>query len=171
MPMALDHVFPQDFRNDMNDIMGLLDTLPVSDVPVDDRSSALFLSETINASSGKITILALGGFTNIAQMLESYPETDISKIEAIYTMAGAVYVDGNIQLLNNAQPDWDQGAIYSTNISAEWNVFVDPVAAKIVFDSTIPIVLVPLDACNNVILEPSYTQNITATDPIANLVR
>ena len=29
MPMALDHVFPQDFRNDMNDIMGLLDTLPV----------------------------------------------------------------------------------------------------------------------------------------------
>lgn len=33
---------------------------------------------------------------------------------------------------------------------AEWNIFVDPLAAKVLFDSGIPLTLVPLDACNHV---------------------
>lgn len=171
-PLAFSHVFPQPFKNDMNDMMGLLGTLnPKTVIDIDDRPAWQYLAETLNQTSDNVTLLSLGGFTNIAVMLEKYPDTNTSKLEAIYAMAGAVYVDGNVDLLNNAQPDWDQGPIYSTNHAAEWNVFIDPFAAKKVFESQIPITLIPLDACNNVILGPSYVDKITATDPIATLAK
>ena len=171
-PLMFNHVFPQGFKNDMNDIMGLLGSLnPEKSLDIDTRPAWKFLADTIDQSENKITILSLGGFTYLATMLELYPETQIRNIENVYAMAGAVYVDGNVSLLNNAQPEWDQGPLYGTNYSAEWNVFVDPVAAKSVFNSEIPITLVPLDACDYVILGPEYVDKITATDDLATLVK
>jgi inosine-uridine nucleoside N-ribohydrolase len=171
-PLKYDHVFPQSFKDDMNDIMGLLGSLnPQSDLDLDSRSAWEFISDTLEQTKENITILCIGGFTNIAKMLELYPSTPIDKITGIYAMAGAVYVDGNVALLNDAKPEWNQGPIYSTNYVAEWNVFVDPVAAKIVFDSSIPLTLIPLDACDYIILGPDYVDTITATDPISNLAK
>lgn len=170
-PLKYNHVFPKTFKDDMNDIMGLIGSLnPDMTIDIDDRSAWEFISDALNEATDSITILSLGGFTNIAKMLQLYPETRIDKIEGIYAMAGAVYVDGNVALLNNAKPEWDQGPIYSTNYAAEWNVFVDPIAAKIVFESSIPLTLVPLDACDYVILSPDYIDKITAKDPLATLV-
>lgn len=171
-PLECSHAFPQAFKNDMNDIMGLLGTInPKTNIDIDDRPAWQYLAETLSQTNDNITLLSLGGFTNIARMLEQSPDTDISKLDAIYAMAGAVYVDGNVDLLNNAQPDWDQGAIYATNHAAEWNVFIDPLAAKMVFESSIPITLIPLDACNHVILGSRYVNKITASDPIATLAK
>ena len=171
-PMKFDHVFPQTFKDDMNDIMGLLGSLnPKTLIDIDERPAWEFIADTLKQTKDNITILSLGGFTNIAKLLELYPSASIDKIESVYAMAGAVYVDGNVSLLNGAKPEWNQGPIYSTNYVAEWNVFVDPVAAKKVFDSTIPITLVPLDACDYVILSPDYVSKITATDPIATLAK
>lgn len=169
-PLALKHVFPQAFKDDMNDIMGLLGSLnPTVTIDIDNRPAWEFIVDTLNAEDD-ITILSLGGFTNLAKALERDPSA-INKIKMVYAMAGAVYVDGNIALLNNAKPEWDQGPIYSTNHVAEWNVFVDPEAASKVFNSTIPLMLVPLDACNYVILDPGYIEKVIATDPIATLVK
>jgi inosine-uridine nucleoside N-ribohydrolase len=56
--------------------------------------------------------LSLGGFTNVAKMLELYPDSNLGKLKGIYTMAGAVFVDGNVQALNDAQKQWDQRPIY-----------------------------------------------------------
>ena len=171
-PMRFDYKFPQPFRNDMNDIMGLIGSLnPETEIAVDPRPAWQFLAETLDAAQEKITILSLGGFTNVAKMLQLYPATRIENIEGIYAMAGSVYVDGNVAALNNASPDWDQGPLYSTNHYAEWNIFVDPLAAKMVFDSRIPVTLVSLDACDYVMLNPDYIDTITAKDPIAGLVR
>lgn len=171
-PLKYDHVFPQSFKNDMNDIMGLLGTLnPEMTMEIDPRPAWQFIAETLDDSREKITILSLGGFTNLAKMLEIYPDADTGQIRQVVAMAGAVFVDGNVAALNNASPDWDQGLIYSTNYAAEWNVFVDPVAAKIIFDSEIPLTLVPLDACDYVVLNPDYAQTITATDAIAQLAK
>lgn len=171
-PLQGDHVFPQSFRDDMNDIMGLIGTLnPEAIINIDPRPAWEFLADTLNNSSEKITILANGGFTNIAKMLEVYPSANINNIDQIYAMAGAVFVDGNVASLNNAKPEWNQGPIYSSNYVAEWNVFVDPVAAQKVFRSDIPITLIPLDACDYVILDSGYADTITATDPIATLAR
>ena len=173
VPLALHNVFPQLFKNDMNDIMGLLGTLNPKELPLLSGKPAWeFLFDTLKTSQDKVTILSLGGFTTIAKWLALKPAaSDMAKVERIVAMAGAVYVDGNIAALNNAMPEWDQGTRYSSNYHAEWNVFVDPQAANVVFQSDIPLTLVPLDACNQVILDPSYVKKIIAKDAVANLVR
>lgn len=171
-PLKFDHVFPQSFKDDMNDIMGLIGSLnPETLISVDDRPAWEYISDVLNKTEEDITILSLGGFTNLAKMLELYPSAKIDKIAGVYAMAGAVYVDGNVAALNGAQTDWNQGPIYESNYVAEWNVFVDPLAAKKVFKSQIPITLIPLDACDYVLLSPNYIDRITATDPIATLVK
>ena len=169
-PTQYDHRFPASFKKDMSDIMGLSAKLPVPNRMVSPKKAWDYIHETLETTTEKITILSLGGFTNLAKMLEKYPETRIDKIENIYAMAGAVFVDGNVALLNNAKKEWDQGPIYSTNKWAEFNVFVDPVAAKRIIDSEIPLTIIPLDACNYVLLQRSFVNEITAKDPIAKLV-
>jgi purine nucleosidase len=169
-PLAGSHTFPQSFKNDMNDIMGLLGTLnPLTDQPIDCRPAWQFIADTIVTE--KVTIVSLGGFTNLAYLLRHYPDANISNIEHIYAMAGALFVDGNIAALNNSKPEWDQGPIYSTNQVAEWNVFIDPLSALSVFESSLPLTLIPLDACNVVILNSNYSNVIAAKDPIATLAQ
>lgn len=170
-PTSLDHRFPEEFRNDMDRLMGLRKTLPRVTRKVDPRPAWDFISETLNQADGDISILSIGGYTNLAKMIELHPQTDISKLTGVYTMGGAVYVDGNIALLNDAKKSWDQGPVYRTNWAAEWNMFVDPGAAKKVFDSPIPITLVPLDACDYVMLDKSFIETITAEDPVATLAK
>ncbi len=171
-PLKFNHVFPQAFKNDNNDIMGLLGSLtPDTTMEVDTRPAWQFMAETLNSNGEKITLLSLGGFTNLAKLLELCPSAHLDRIAEIVAMAGAVYVDGNVALLNNAQPGWDQGPVYSSNVAAEWNVFVDPLAAKNIFASKVPLTLVPLDACNYVVMSPDYIDTITATDPIATLAK
>ncbi|NVL28643.1 nucleoside hydrolase [Pseudomonas syringae pv. actinidiae] len=172
-PLEYDNRFPQPFKNDMNDVMGLLGTLNPAALPqVSTLSAWEFMYQTVKNSQDKITVLSLGGFTNIANMLSlSSQPTDLQMIDQIVAMAGAVYVDGNVAALNDVQPAWDQGESYRSNHYAEWNVFVDPVAANIVFGSSLPLTLVPLDVCNQVIPDATYSKQITATDPVATLVR
>ncbi len=86
-------------------------------------------------------------------------------------MGGAINVDGNVSALNNSAPENNQGSVYGTNHYAEWNIFLDPLAAKKVFYTDIPITLVPLDACNDVILQPIYDTIITADDPAAKFTK
>ena len=55
-------------------------------------------------------------------------------------MGGSVNVEGNIK------SDWP--AI--DNSVAEWNIWVDPAAAEVVFTSGLPLHLIPLDATRKV---------------------
>jgi inosine-uridine nucleoside N-ribohydrolase len=71
--------------------------------------------------------------TNLAVTLTEHPEL-VSRIERVVIMGGAVDVEGNV-------PDTPR---------AEWNLYVDPEAARIVVESGVPILLVPLDATNDV---------------------
>lgn len=74
----------------------------------------------------KITIIATGSYTNIALFIQKYPE-DLSKIEEFILMGGSVS-GGNVSSV------------------AEFNVFTDPDAAKIVFDElTVPKTMIGLD--------------------------
>ena len=75
--------------------------------------------------AGELEILAIGPLTNIALTLSLYPE--IKKlVKHIWIMGGAV-TGGNI------------------STTAEFNIWVDPVAAKMVFNSGIPLTMVGLD--------------------------
>ncbi|MBP6016908.1 MAG: nucleoside hydrolase [Candidatus Promineofilum sp.] len=105
----------------------------------DERPAAELLADTIAAAPDEITIIALGPLTNLAEAFQADPAL-AGKIKEIVIMGGAVDTPGNV--INEAEG--------ISNEYAEWNIFADPVAADIVLASGAPIILVPLDATNDV---------------------
>ena len=87
-----------------------------------------FIIQTLLSQNEKIYLVPTGPLTNIAISLIKEPKIK-EKIEKIVLMGGAIY-DSNI------------------TPSAEFNIYVDPEAAKIVFNSQVPIVMVGLDVTN-----------------------
>lgn len=85
----------------------------------------------IEANPGQVTIVALAPLTNIALAILKKPKT-MMKVKEIIIMGGAIKVPGN------------------KNRVAEFNIFVDPEAADVVFSFQVRKTLVPLDVCNNV---------------------
>lgn len=87
--------------------------------------------ELVEKNPYEMTIVALGPLTNIAKAIQKSPEI-MKKAKEMVIMGGAIKVAGN------------------KNRVAEFNIFVDPEAADIVFRFPVKKILVPLDACNNV---------------------
>lgn len=102
--------------------------LPKSNVSPLKIDAVDFIIQTLLYSSEKIYLVPTGPLTNIAISLLKEPKIK-EKIEKIVLMGGAIF-DSNI------------------TPSAEFNIYVDPEAAKIVFDSGVPIVMIGLDVTN-----------------------
>jgi len=79
------------------------------------------LRDTLLNSEEKISIVAIGPLTNIGLLLKTYPEVK-AKIKVISIMGGAINH-------GNATP------------CSEYNFFVDPEAASIVFNSGVPLIM------------------------------
>lgn len=136
-PLAGDHSFPSDWRTDADMLSGL--SLPSNPHAISSQSAVELLTSTIQSAPVKVTILALGPLTDIAELLQANPAVE-ENIEAIYIMGGAVDVPGNV----------GSSGVGIDNQTAEWNIYCDPHAASIVFESGVPITLIPLDATNHV---------------------
>jgi pyrimidine-specific ribonucleoside hydrolase len=100
-------------------------TLPEPKGMAELRNAVQFLEDEVKLSEEKITIIALGPLTNIATFILSAPELR-HRISEIFMMGGAVFG-------GNRTP------------AAEFNVWQDPEAASIVFESGIPLVMCGLD--------------------------
>ena len=87
----------------------------------------------LETASEPVTIVAIGPLTNIAILLHQRPDLH-KRIESIVIMGGAIHCGGNITPF------------------AEFNVWVDPEAANMVFRSKVPKVLVSLDTTTTVAL-------------------
>lgn len=120
--------------------------LPEGGEPVAQDAVALFTS-SIQQSPEPVTVLALGPLTNVAAAIEATPAL-VENIAMVYVMGGAVDVDGSM--------------VSEENTFAEWNIFSDPHAARIVFESGAPITLVPLDATNEVPVTPAFVERLEA---------
>lgn len=169
-PGSYDNRFPDSFREMMDDVCGLRSRMPEPKRPADSRTAWEFMGDVLNNEENQTTIISLGGLTNIVKLLDMDPAPKLENIERIAIMGGALYVDGNVAALNNSRADWDQGPVYASNRYAEWNIFLDPKAADRIFASSIPLQLIPLDACDYVILDDSYQELVTATDPVAQFM-
>ncbi|SEM75288.1 non-specific riboncleoside hydrolase [Ligilactobacillus sp. WC1T17] len=84
------------------------------------------LKEQLLHSEAKLTIIATGAFTNLGVLLTLYPEVK-EKIQEIIIMGGSL----------------GRGNMTST---AEFNVFTDPHAAKILFESGLKLTMIGLDS-------------------------
>lgn len=111
--------------------------LPASQRPLDPRGAAQLIVDTVNAHPGDIALCALGPLTNIAQALEIDPELP-SKVKQV-TMIGGSF---------GATPyAWTQAT--GDNPTSEWNVFVDPEAAHLVFNAGFRLLAVGLDVATH----------------------
>lgn len=150
-PMDGTNAYPTQWR-DLSD--RLLD-IPIPTTPgrFEKRSATALMKKTLRKSKRPVSILSLGAMTNIAEVIHENPSLT-KKIRRIVAMAGAVDVPGNIQV-----PGFTEDI---PNTVAEWNVFIDPPAAKIVFDSAVPMEIIPLDATNKVPLTASFIKRFEA---------
>ncbi len=96
----------------------------------------------------EMTLVATGPLTNLALAFERDRE-GMRKLNEVSIMGGAVRTGGNM------------------TPHAEFNVYSDPLAAKIVLDSGLPITLVPLDVTHQVSLTPQWMEE--RVKPIHNV--
>jgi inosine-uridine nucleoside N-ribohydrolase len=153
-PLQGDNAPPAEWRVTIEAVEGL--GLPEGGDPVEQDAVALFTS-TIQDSPEPVTVLALGPLTNVGAALDATPAL-VENIAMIYAMGGAVDVDGSF--------------VSEGNTVAEWNIYCDPHAARLVFESGAPITLVPLDATNDVPVTPEFVDRLEAekTTPEAGFV-
>jgi len=149
---------PQEWMEESASMMGL--DLPINPNPALEECAVDFIINYLGNLSKPINYVALGPMTNLGQVLQQEPVL-ASKINAVYIMGGAVNVPGNLQY----------GGI-EDNPYAEWNIFLDPDAADIVFQSGINVVLIPLDATNNAPVTEDFYNRLTNdhTTPEADFV-
>lgn len=127
--------FPDWLRQSSDHFWGLPVPNAAKTYPTQD--AARLMVSLLNQAPAPVAVFISGSNTDLAQALRLDP--GIRKhISAVTIMGGAVYVPGNLTDFS-ANP---------ANVSAEWNIYIDPLAASEVFESGLPIVLVPLDATN-----------------------
>ena len=96
-------------------------------MPLQDQHAVDFIIETLREQpSGTVTLCPIGPLTNIATAFERAPDI-VARVQEIVLMGGAYFEVGNI------------------TPTAEFNIYVDPEAAKIVFEAGAPLVVMPLD--------------------------
>ena len=109
-------------------------TLPDPQMPLQKQHAVDFIIETVrNNEAGTITLCPLGPLTNIATAIEKAPDIK-EKVQEIVLMGGAYFEVGNI------------------TPTAEFNIYVDPEAAEIVFQSNIKITVLPLDVTHKALV-------------------
>lgn len=100
-----------------------------------------FLIEKTLAEPGEISVFAIGPLTNPALAIRKEPRF-VKSVKELVIMGGAIKEGGNVTPL------------------AEFNIFVDPHAAHVVFHSGIPITLIPLDVTHQCILKQSHIERL-----------
>ena len=153
-PLQGNRTFPTSWREGVDGLLGL--TLPKGEAIPSELTAVELLNSVIQSSPDKVTLLTLGPLTNVAEAIRSNPHW-VDNVEQIYIMGGAVNVQGNV----------GTSALWTFNYKAEWNIYVDPLAANIVFRSGAPITLVPLDATNQVPLTSGVYEQIKNNHPSA----
>jgi len=147
-PLRGTSAFPAEWRKIADDLPGV--DLPAATRSPERKHAADYLVERLR--KGPARILALGPLTNLAEALKRDPSI-APKIREIVIMGGALHVPGNLG---------DGGVFHTNNSTAEWNIFVDPLAASIVFRSGVPIRLIALDATNKVPIGSEFLREFQA---------
>ena len=118
--------------------------LPIHDTAVmHDKPAWDALHEAALAHPGALQLIAIGPLTNVAIALTKYPDL-ASLLHTILIMGGSASV-------GNVTP------------AAEFNIYVDPHAAQIVFKSGVPIVMCGLDVTLKAVLTPDDWDELAAT--------
>ena len=108
--------------------------LPDPVMPLQDTHAVDFIIDTLRSEpTGTATLCPIGPLTNIATAFNKAPDV-IDRVQDIVLMGGAYFEVGNM------------------TPTAEFNIYVDPQAADIVFRSGVPITVLPLDVTHKALV-------------------
>lgn len=110
------------------------------------QNAVELMIRTVKENAGEIYIICTGPMTNLAMALKTAPEIK-EMIAGIYAISGMFGL--NAYAFQNATGDTPQ---------SEWNVYVDPEAADIVYQSGIPLTALGLDVATH------FDVNLCETD-------
>ncbi|MBJ6373391.1 nucleoside hydrolase [Sedimentitalea arenosa] len=111
--------------------------LPDPVMPLQPQHAVDFIIDTLRREApGAVTLCPLGPLTNIAMAFEKAPDI-CDRLAGIVLMGGAYFEVGNI------------------TPAAEFNIYVDPQAADIVFRSGVEITVMPLDVTHKALVTPA----------------
>lgn len=119
------------------------------DHPLASDNAVTFMHDLIMGADGPVTIVALGPLTNVALLLRTFPEVK-DRIEMISLMGGGI----------------DHG---NSTPLAEFNIYVDPEAAHIVFASGLPVVMAGLDVTERAQITLDEIDGLHGRGPISEV--
>lgn len=112
--------------------------------PLQKKHGVDFIIDVLLAApDGEVVLVPTGPLTNIAQAISRAPEI-LPKIQKIVLMGGARREGGNV------------------TASAEYNIYVDPHAAEIVFGCGRPIIAMGLDVTHQVVSSPDILARLAS---------
>ena len=121
-----------------------LDGVPLAEpaLPLEAQHGVDFIIETLRREApGTVTLCPLGPLTNIAAAFLKAPDV-VERVARIVLMGGAYFEVGNI------------------TPAAEFNIYVDPEAAEIVFKSGVPLVVMPLDVTHKALTSRDWVDQM-----------
>ena len=119
-------------------------TTPIDETAVD------FLAGQLQRSPRQISIIALGPLTNLARLLQRHPPA-LGMVDKLVVMGGAVNSAGNV------------------TEHAEFNFYSDPAAAELVLSSGVPLTLVDLPTCRQVVTTREEMADLRSRSPLGTL--
>jgi inosine-uridine nucleoside N-ribohydrolase len=106
--------------------------LPAPAVNIVSDDAPALMARVIRESDAPVTLVPTGPLTNVAQLLARFPE-EARGLEHICLMGGSI-TEGNV------------------SASAEFNIWVDPEAARDVFECGLPVTMIPLDVTHQALV-------------------
>lgn len=117
-------------------------TLPDPTIAAAEQHGALWMIDQLRAHPpGTITLCMLGPLTDLALALILAPDI-AERIGQVVMMGGAYFEVGNVTR------------------SAEFNIYVDPHAADVVFKAGLDIVMIPLDCTHKALIQPAWLDDL-----------
>jgi len=116
--------------------------LPEPTMPLQAQHGVDFIIDTLRREpKGTVTLCPLGPLTNIALAFQKAPDI-VARVQEIVLMGGAYFEVGNV------------------TPTAEFNIYVDPEAADIVFKSGVPLVVMPLDVTHKALTTRGWIEGL-----------
>jgi purine nucleosidase len=126
--------------------------LPEPTIKPKSQHGSDYLIEQIMSRPGEVTLVAIGPLTNVALAIRKEPRI-VQNVKEVFIMGGAIQHTGN------------------TTALAEYNTFVDPHSAHIVFHSGMPMILTPLDVTYQCIFTQDDLKRLQRLDsPITKFI-
>jgi len=159
-PGADGHAFLAEWRAAADDAYGLVTSLPPDPGFVRPASGPAAVSDLYRdvvgaAGDGVVSVVALGPWTNLEDAFGADPML-ATRVRVIHAMLGSIDAPGNTE---TGSVDPGDGV--------EWNAAADPSSVAFVLGLDIPVVLVPLDATDDVPVAADIATRLEAREASA----